>query len=601
MHVEHIHRRRRRRPGLIIAAGLISFGLIAAACGGDDDDDASETTTAQATTTAGGATTTAGGGEATTTSAAPSEAPTPGGTLRVGIEADTDGWVPAIMQCPQGCEIRARTMFEPLTYFDMEGKVQPYLAESIEPNADYTLWTIKLRPDITFHDGLPLNAAAAVKSLQRNAVTGFVGSAVSPIKGAGIGQPAEGVAIKAVDDMTFTVEMSTPWVHFPAYLSSQIGFMSSPAWYDKVFANPAAPDAVAGASPVGTGPFLFESWEPGNTLKVKKNPNYWRQDSDGNALPYLDGIEFRVIPDELTRGNALKSGELDMMTTDNGENIAEFKDNDDFQFLDWTENAELGHILLHAGQEGSPLADQRVRCGLAAAVDPEVIANQVHRGSFPIANGPFSPGQQGYLEDNGWTGYDADKAKQLIAEYTAEHGQPTVNYSTTTDSTELRTAQLIQQWWQDAGVKVEVKQVEQQKLILDALLGDPGFNAFGWRNHQGFILDNQYVWWHSSTALPPGQPALNFGRMKDPAIDQALDASRGEPDEAKNIEYAETVNRQFVEECWMIPIYWQVWGIVSTPSVQGLRDSTFPDGETLLRPGIRTPGTEYFYETWLKQ
>jgi peptide/nickel transport system substrate-binding protein len=598
--VEHIHRRRRRRPGLIIAAGLISFGLIAAACGGDDDDDASETTTAQATTTAGGATTTAGGGEATTTSAAPSEAPTPGGTLRVGVEAETNGWVPAIMQCDSACQIRAKTVFETVTIVDDEVTVKPYLAESIEPNADHTLWTIKVRDGVTFHDGTKLDAAAMAKSLARNSVTGFVGSAVENIVGAGPGMPVEGVGIKVVDPMTLTVQMKKPWVDFPYYMSSQIGMIGAPAWYDKVFANPAAPDAVAGASPVGTGPFVFESWQPGDTFKVKKNPNYWRKDADGNAMPYLDGIEFRVIPDELTRANALKSGELDMMPTDNGVNIAEFKDNGDFQYLEQADLGETGHILLNVGQEGSPLQDQRVRCGLAAAVDPKVIADQVHEGSFPVANGPRSPGQQGYLEDNGWPGHDPELAKRLIAEYTAEKGKPTIKYSTTTDSTNLRTAQLIQQWWTDAGVNVEVNQIEQQKIILDALLGDPNFNAFGWRNHGGPLIDNQYVWWHSSLALPPGQPALNFGRMKDPAIDQALDTARASDDPAEQTAQAEIVNQQFVKECWIIPLYWQVWGTVMSPAVQGIRESTAPDGE-IMRAGNGFPGQEWFYQAWLKQ
>jgi peptide/nickel transport system substrate-binding protein len=588
----------------MIAAGAIALAMVAAACGGDDDDgDSTNTTTAGATTTAGGATTT-GGGTATTAApdtTVPDAAPTPGGTLRVGVEADTNGWVPAIMQCDSACQHRAKTVFETITSVDPEGVVHPYLAESIEPNDDYTVWTIKVRPGVTFHDGEVLDAEAVAKSLSRNAVTGFVGSAVANIVGAGPGQPVEGVGIKVVDDMTVEVTMKTPWVDFPYYMASQIGMIGSPAWYDKVFANPAAPDAVAGASPVGTGPFKFESWQPGDTFKVVKNEDYWRQDADGNPIPYLDGIEFRVIPDELTRANALESGEIDMMPTDNGENFAKFKDDGDFTFLVQDQRVETGHILLHSGQEGSPLQDQRVRCGLAAAVDPEIIANQIHQGSFPVANGPFSPGQQGYLEDTGNQGYDPEKAKELIAAYTAENGQPTVRISTTTDATTFRTAQLIQQWWQDAGVNVEVNQVEQQKLILDALLGDPGFNAFSWRNHGGARVDNQYVWWHSSLALPSGQPALNFGRMKDPIIDQALDTARGEDDLAAQTEQAEIVNQQFAKECWMIPVFWQLWGIVADPSVQGLRNSTFPDGKTLLGPGNGFPGQEWYYQTWIQQ
>ena len=88
---------------------------------------------------------------------------------------------------------------------------------------------------------------------------------------------------------------------------------------------------------------------------------------------------------------------------------------------------------------------------------------------------------------------------------------------------------------EEAGVDtVSIDQIDQGNYIVTALLGN--FQAFQWRNHSGVDLDEQYIWWHSSTALPVGQLALNFGRIKDPVIDQALDANRGETDPAKKQE-----------------------------------------------------------------
>ena len=100
--------------------------------------------------------------------------------------------------CPPSCSATRparsgpRRCSRPSPSVDPEGVVHPYLAESIEPNDDYTVWTIKVRPGVTFHDGEKLDAAAVVKSLQRNAVTGFVGSAVANIVGAGPGKPGRG-------------------------------------------------------------------------------------------------------------------------------------------------------------------------------------------------------------------------------------------------------------------------------------------------------------------------------------------------------------------------------------------------------------------------
>ena len=109
-------------------------------------------------------------------------------------------------------------------------------------------------------------------------------------------------------------------------------------------------------------------------------------------------------------------------------------------------------------------------------------------GQFPVANGPFSPGQQGYLDDNGNQKYDPAKAKELIKTWSDAHGgqKPHIILSTTTDATTQQQAQLLQQWWNDAGADVEIQAVEQSKLITNALRRRPDTStSFSWRNHAG--------------------------------------------------------------------------------------------------------------------
>ena len=123
-----------------------------------------------------------------------------------------------------------------------------------------------------------------------------------------------------------------------------------------------------------------------------------------------------------------------------------------------------------------------------------------------------------------------EKAKELIAEYKAENPGPlNLSLATTQDETNLTIAQFQKQWWEEAGVDyVTLDQIDQGNYILTALLGN--FQVFQWRNHSGFDLDNQYIWWHSSSAVPVGELALNFGRIKDPQIDELLDKNRAETD-----------------------------------------------------------------------
>jgi peptide/nickel transport system substrate-binding protein len=227
----------------------------------------------------------------------------------------------------------------------------------------------------------------------------------------------------------------------------------------------------------------------------------------------------------------------------------------------------------------SPLQDQRVRCALANAYDSQTILDTINAGVDKLANGPFSPEQLGYLDDTGYpTAQDMDRAKELIAEYKAEHPGPlNLSLATTQDETNLIIAQFQKQWFEEAGVdSVTLDQIDQGNYIVAALLGN--FQVFQWRNHSGVDLDQQYIWWHSSTALPVGQLALNFGRIKDPVIDEALDANRGESDPAKKQEYAETVNQRFGEQCFNIWGGWTTWALLSKPSVHISPTVTTPDG-----------------------
>jgi peptide/nickel transport system substrate-binding protein len=133
--------------------GLLVVGLLlAAACGGDDDG--------------GGAT----GGTAGDTSSlgdniviGPQERegePVTGGSITVGLESETNSYLPSIFQGSQAGFNVAYTIYDPLVTRNADGEIEPYLAESIEPNAEFTEWTLKLRPDVVFHDGTPLNAQA---------------------------------------------------------------------------------------------------------------------------------------------------------------------------------------------------------------------------------------------------------------------------------------------------------------------------------------------------------------------------------------------------------------------------------------------------------
>jgi peptide/nickel transport system substrate-binding protein len=578
---------------MLLVASLAAFGLIAAACGGGGDDEGTDTTpeTVVADTAAPGSeapSSEAPSSEAPATEA-PGPTPTPGGKLIMGTEADTSNpWVPAEMVCAIGCHQVIKSVYDPMIVPNQDGGWSPYLLESLTSNADATVWTLKARPNVTFHDGTPLDGAAIVDNVTRFQKGILTGAYFSNVASA---------AVNPTDPLAADVTMKTPWPSFPqVLLIGQIDYLASPTWMAA-----ADKDATLKSKPVGTGPFVYADYKPNEVFRVTKNPNYWNQ-----PYPYLDEIEFRPIPDSLNRRDALLSGAIDLLHTTNGEVITGFRDSDDYVQEEISNNAEVGYTMLHVTQtlpDGtpSPLQDRRVRCALANAYDNPTVNSAINLDVPEIANGPFAPGTPGYLEDTGYPmAQDMERAKGLIAEYKAENPGPlNLSLATTQDETLLTIAQFQKQWWEEAGVdNVTLDQSDQGNYIVLALLGD--FQVFQWRNHSNFDLDNQYIWWNSKSALPVGELALNFGRIKDPRIDELLDKNRAETDPELKQQYAEEVNRIFAEECYNLWGTWTIWGIAHKPTVHGVENFKLPDGG-MSQFGQGIAGVFYPMTLWMEQ
>lgn len=619
----HSHHRRGRR----IAALALGVGLVAAACSNKKDEDAvgGAATTSSPATTAGAATTApattpatgSGGASASTTPGteaateptfapvqtlpAPTTPPVYGGKLVVAGEAEVGApWTPAAVQCDSYCHFRIRTFIEPMFVLGDDHQIHPFLGEAITPNADYTQWTIKVRQGVSFTDGTPVNADAVIDNFNRTWTGLLVAGAMRDIaKG-----PDGKIVVTKTDDYTFTLQTGKngdpsnpiPWPQLPQFLAGQPGLIASPTWLAA-----ADKDPNLATKPVGTGPFVVQDFRQGDRMTVVKNPNYWRTDKDGNKLPYLDSIEFRVIPDSQVRAQALDSGDVDLIATADGDTVSRYVDSQDPVLLQQNTYVETNYVMFHLTKP--QLADQSVRCALVQAVDRQDLVDAVAAGFPKVANGPFSPGQDGYLDDSGLPAYDPDAAKAAIEAWEATNGPLTINYSTTPTTTSKATADYLQSAWSAVGVDVTQTPVEQSKLITDALLGSPDFEAFGWRNHAGIYVDTQNQWWHGFGADAKGSQVadgaldLNFGRLNDPVINDLLDQVRSETDPAKAKQLAQDINREFAKQCWILPMYWTTWGVIMKAGVQNIGHDQLADGATLL-DGAGFPGQVWLDAAW---
>ena len=166
----------------------------------------------------------------------------------------------------------------------------------------------------------------------------------------------------------------------------------------------------------------------------------------------------------------------------------------------------------------------------------------VGAGLPQIANGVFSPGQEGYLDDNGQsTEQNLDTAKQLIDDYKQATGATSVQVElgNTAEPITSQASELLKGYWDQIGVDTKVDTVPQDQYITNALFGVPTFMIYQWRSHAGTIVDQQNLWWKSRTRRPDGQLSINFGRLTDPDVDADLSTARSDPDPAKRKAAAE--------------------------------------------------------------
>jgi peptide/nickel transport system substrate-binding protein len=562
------HRHAPRRRWIRIFAVVAATGLIVAACGGSG----------------GGGGGGGGGGDTGAQFDEPPDEGQPqrGGKVTYGLEAETGGgWCLPTAQLAAGGIQVAISIYDTLVApaSDGQGGVEyvPFLAESVEPNEDFTQWTIRVRDGITFHDGTPLNAEAVKLNLDafRGEVPGVVGP-LFPIVFAPIS------SVDVVDDLTVTVTMSIPWVAFDATLwgTGRIG-MSAPAQ----FANA----DTCERNLIGTGPFQMVSceqedcgWFINDRLTAEANANYWRQDENGEQLPYLDAIEFRPIPQVAQRVNGLVGGEINAMHTSDGQTIADLRvdaEAGEVNLLESDFAAEVGYSMLQVADP--PFNNKNARKALQFGLDAEELIELTQAGVTERAVQPFASDNLAYLppDEVGWPARDLDQAREFLDAYLQETGESELSFTilTTNDPVNLRLAQIVQdQLTQIGPINATIDQVDQTEIINTALGGEFGLNL--WRNHPGGDPDTQRIWWYSTT--PDGSPNfVNFGRINDPEIDRLFDEARSEPDPETRAQLYQQVSQIFAEEAYNLWAWYTVWAFAAADDVRGLFPPQLPDGQ----------------------
>jgi len=353
----------------------------------------------------------------------PTEAPaTPkaGGTLVVGLEGDINRTDPSIIDDLNSSYVAQQVVEGLVTLKPGTGdEIVPALAESWTISPDGLAYTFKIRTGIKFHDGTDLDADAVKFNVDRwlnipqsyvdLAYTYYIDSIIgkgdtSFVKSVEAPDPTTVVVTLRQANSAFLVHMTlTPFgIQSPKAL--QDGNASAPDFKDNKYATGGPPAMI------GTGPFIFKEWVPGDHVTIVKNPSYWNAAAGG---PYLDKVTFKPLPDTAARVNALQSGGIDLaevLTPVDAQTIA---GDPNVSVIDRGGACNAGVVGMN--QKYKPFDNLKIRLAVAQAIDRQALVDAFFAGTGILLNNWTPPGSP-FAKELTFPPYDPEAAKALIAE-----------------------------------------------------------------------------------------------------------------------------------------------------------------------------------------
>ena len=365
--------------------------------------------------------------------------------------------------------------------------------------------------------------------------------------------------------LVVTVTMKSPWVPFDYYLAGgiggQIAFIAEPNWLK----------SGSQTNPVGTGPFVFQVWDPNDHFTATKNPHYWRP-----GYPYLDGITYKPIPDTEQLLASLQSRVVDIIHNSTAQVTASLRSDTSLGYIDDSVHVagepDMNCLLLNLSKP--PFDNLKVRQAAAMAVSSADYSKVIDNGICPPSNAPFASGSP-YYSPTGYPDPDPDRAKQLVNEVQQQTGQPVaVTIDHVPDPSTTRIAEYIQQQFENAGMRVTLATIQQAQEIGTALSGT--FQSIVWQQFGAVNPDLNYIFWSPTNAVQAF--AGNMARNTDPRMESALLKGRQSLAESDRTAAYQEVGKLMGSD---IPYIWTdrtVWSIGAQPTVENWNNPTTPAG-----------------------
>ncbi len=425
--------------------------------------------------------------------------PKRGGTLIAGLSGGTSSdTVDPLNPLNETDYARVYQLYDSLVAFNRDAHPVLALAEEITPNSDATVWTVRLRSGVEFHNGKPLTADDVIYTFQQ------ILNPKAPAAGASAISFVDAKGLKKVDTLTLKVPCTQPFATFSETM---------PLYYYSIIPTDFDPK-----KPVGTGPFKFESFTPGVASKFTRNDNYWM-----TGLPYLDAVVIDDYSDETSQVNALLAGDVDVVNLLSAPSIASVRSG----------GAEIvisdggGWTPFTMRVDKAPFSDVRVRQAFRLIVNRKEMMDVVFLGNGTLGNDVFGIFDPEYDHALPQRHQDLDQAKHLLKK--AGHEGLSIQIVTGNIAQGIVSeAEVFAEQARGAGVTVSLKQVTSTDFFgpdyLKWVFAQDFWGYYGYLPQVGF-------------ATLPASP-YNETHWDDPHYIHLYDEALATVDSAKRTEIA---------------------------------------------------------------
>lgn len=567
-----------RRYGYLLLALLVSMALVMAACSGSDDGDGDSA----ATTTTGSASSSAAAtsSDSTTTAAddgAAMDGPMPvyGGTVTLATNRDvrsgfdphgTSGgqsqhqntnswWYNNLMSRAYGVDVAGGTR-----------ESFPDLAKDWEMSDGGLTYTFTLNEGVKFHDRAPVNGREVTSADVKWSYDRFLkGPDSYKFQIADIG------SIETPDKYTVVFRLNEPVAYFMVNMGDALAWVTP----QEAATSPVQSPALEGVLDeeflsnqegiIGTGPWMFESWEKDKKLTAVRNPNYFKQDELGNQLPFIDQMEYVVIPDTQARSAAFVAGEIDSFSPPSG-STEEFIGLNPDAF--YSQDVPSTTPTLNFRLDRTPaFEDIRVRRAIVLGFEQQAIMDLLKGsvteptyGGVPALVFPeyaITPAELGDAAQ--WWQYDPIRATQLLTEAGYGPNNPleiTYQFSSCCKTTYY--PDLVASMMDEIGVKMNLKEVDHSIHLKTSNIGQGEYDMAHSRLKAAEVNDLLV------TFLPGA--SKNNSHVDDPFLSEMINAQRLTQDPQERFNQIRQIQRYLADQVYLIRIpdrfsdnFWQPW------------------------------------------